>query len=92
MSPIIWDDLDYDHPEHDFKIYHSMAQYPVKKIDNYLLVPTLKALIFTGTNFCGNKVSREFILAIQNFDYFARTYFREFRDFFNFEVLLSTLN
>ena len=52
---------------------------------------TLKALIFAGTNFCGNLFSREFIFAIHNFNYFVRTYFHEFRKFFKFEILLSTL-
>jgi len=52
---------------------------------------TLKALIFTGTNFRWNLFSREIIFAISNFDYFARTYFHEFCEFLNFEVLLSPL-
>ena len=48
---------------------------------------TLKALIFAGTNFCRNLFLQEFIFAINKFVYFARIYFREYREFFSFETL-----
>ena len=37
--------------------------------------PTLKALIFAGTNFGGNLFSREFIFAIDDFDFFRDNLF-----------------
>ena len=42
---------------------------------------TLKLLIFVRFNFRETKFSREFIFAIDVLKYFARTYFREFREF-----------
>ena len=52
---------------------------------------TLKVLIFAGTYFRGNLFSREFIFAIGIFDYFAVTYFREFREFTNFHIFRDHL-
>ena len=52
---------------------------------------TLKVLIFASTNFRENLFSREFIFAIEIFENFAGTYFREFREFKIFRIFRGNL-
>ena len=67
-------------------------------ITNYLFLSllvisfhTLKVLIFASTNFRENLFSREFIFAIEIFENFAGTYFREFREFKIFRIFRCNL-
>ena len=46
----------------------------------YRVLFTLKVEKFACTNFRENKISRGLIFATEDFDYFALTYFREFRE------------
>ena len=57
----------------------------------HILTPTLKVLIFASTNFRENLFSREFIFAIEIFENFAGTYFREFREFKIFRIFRGNL-
>ena len=65
-------------------VYHRFFFVGMK--NSHSSTHTLKVLIFARANFRENLFSREFIFAIQIFDDFARTYFREFREFIDFLV------
>ena len=57
----------------------------------YYILYTLKVEIFACTYFRGYLFSRGFIFAIGIFDNFAVTYFREFREFNNFQLFREDL-
>ena len=69
----------------------SSSIYLVKSVELTLVINTLKVLIFASTNFRENLFSREFIFAIEIFENFAGTYFREFREFKIFRIFRGNL-